>query len=251
VEDVSDVREKRIPGGCETAGAGLISGNVKAFADDLAKAFGLVQDNAELVQTYEEALDAGKSPQEAFGACMVQAAAEGLWGLTEKQLEQAFLKGFGDWNDSSVAKPSSMELVVYQPPEQDDFLTGFWLDDPPKSGKADFYVSPSGEAIPGEYESYIGDNQRSQILSQIEDQTLRSVVGQMYAKDSVIGTGSLAELVQFSNASGLKIVSKMEYRSAENSMNYINKRLRAGMLPSADKNILDEVIWTWDSALKG
>ena len=50
----------------------------------------LVKDNAELVQTYEEALDAGKSPQEAFGACMVQAAAEGLWGLTENSWKKRF-----------------------------------------------------------------------------------------------------------------------------------------------------------------
>ena len=74
-------------------------------------------------------------------------------------------------------------------------MTGFGADGTLGVTKqtADFYVSPSGDVIPGEYESYIGENQRNQILSQIEDQTLRSVVGQMYSKDSVIGTGSMPE----------------------------------------------------------
>ena len=145
----------------------------------------------------------------------------------------------------------NLSMVLYQSPEQDDFMTGFRGEDLQHSGKADFYVSPSGEVLPGEYESWIGENQRSTILSQIEDPTLKSVVGQMYSKDSVIGTGNLAELVHFSDTTGMYIVSKMEYRSAENAANYINKRLRAGMVSGMDKNILDTVMFTWNSVLRG
>lgn len=145
----------------------------------------------------------------------------------------------------------NLSMVLYQSPEQDDFMTGFRGEDLHPSGKADFYVSPSGEVLPGEYEGWIGENQRDTILSQIEDQTLRSVVGQMYSKDSVIGTGNLAELVHFSDTTGMYIVSKMEYRSAENAANYINKRLRAGMVSGMDKNILDTVMFTWSSVLRG
>ena len=118
-------------------------------------------------------------------------------------------------------------------------LCGIDADGTPGAAKrtADFSVSPSGDVIPGEYESYIGENQRNQILSQIEDQTLRSVVGQMYSKDSVIGTGSVAELISFSDAAGLQVVSRSKYRRAGNASRYANKMFRNGYLSTLDQNV--------------
>lgn len=139
------------------------------------------------------------------------------------------------------------EVVVYQPAERDDFLTGFWAEDPPKSGKADFYVAPNGDVLPGEYESWIGDNQRDQILSQIEDQTLRSVLGQMYSKDSVIGTGSLAELMSFYDRTGLMSVSEIERKGAEKAANYVHRQLFAGMISTAEKKVVEAALSIWDS----
>ena len=128
-------------------------------------------------------------------------------------------------------------------------MTGFGADGTLSTKKwtADYSVSPSGEVIPGEYESYIGENQRDQILSQIEDQTLRSVVGQMYSKDSVIGTGSVAELISFSDAAGLQVVSRSKYRRAGNASRYANKMLRNGYLSTPDQTVMAEIMRVWNN----
>ena len=228
-------------------GSGLISGNTKTFLEDLEDVVDFVKNSKELMQTYQDALEEGASAEAAFGKCVAQLASQGVWGLAEKKLEDAFLQGFWDTNDSTTVRPGErLAMVVYQPPEQDDFLIGFH-EDVQNSGKADFYVSPSGEVIPGEYESYIGENQRDQILSQIEDQTLRSVVGQMYSKDSVIGTGSVAELISFSDAAGLQVVSRSKYRRAGNASRYANKMLRNGYLSTPDQTVMAEIMRVWNN----
>ena len=130
--------------------------------------------------------------------------------------------------------------------QQDDFMTGFWGEDLQSSGKADFYVSPSGEVLPGEYESWIGENQRSQVLSQIEDLTLRSVVGQMYFNDSVIGTGSLPELIRFSEQNKLNLVGKSQYVRAEKASAYLSKQLYSGTLSFSEKKLLETLLGSWN-----
>ena len=139
----------------------------------------------------------------------------------------------------------NLALVLYQSPEQDDFMTGFWGEDLQSSGKADFYVSPSGDVLPGEYESWIGENQRSTILSQIEDPTLKSVVGQMYPKNSVIGTGSLPELIRFSEENGLNLVRESRYMLAKTLSDYLTQATHSGMVSLSDKNVLDMIMTSW------
>ena len=129
--------------------------------------------------------------------------------------------------------------------QQDDFMTGFRGEDLQHSGKADFYVSPSGEVLPGEYESWIGENQRSTILSQIEDPTLKSVVGQMYPKNSVIGTGSLPELIRFSEENGLNLVRESRYMLAKTLSDYLTQATHSGMVSLSDKNVLDMIMTSW------
>ena len=140
----------------------------------------------------------------------------------------------------------NLSMVVYQSPEQDDFMTGFRGEDLHPSGKADFYVSPSGEVLPGEYEGWIGENQRDTILSQIEDQTLRSVVGQMYSKDSVIGTGSLPELIRFSEHNGLNLISSSQYVRAEKVSAYLSKQLYNGSISFSEKTLLKAILGSWN-----
>ena len=127
-------------------------------------------------------------------------------------------------------------------------MTGFGADGTLGVTKqtADFYVSPSGDVIPGEYESYIGENQRNQILSQIEDQTLRSVVGQMYSKDSVIGTGSMPELIRFSEQNGLNLISESQYVRVERMYAYLTKQAYIGALSSSEKEVLKTIMAAWN-----
>ena len=103
----------------------------------------------------------------------------------------------------------------------------------------------SGEAIPGEYESWIGENQRNRILSQIEDQTLKSVVGQMYPKNSVIGTGSLPELIRFSEESGLNVVRKSRYILAEELSDYLTEATNDSVISLSDRNMLHKIMNSW------
>lgn len=140
----------------------------------------------------------------------------------------------------------NLSMVLYQSPEQDDFMTGFRGEDLQHSGKTDFYVSPSGDVLPGEYESWIGENQRSTILSQIEDPTLRSVVGQMYFNDSVIGTGSLPELIRFSEQNKLNLVGKSQYVRAEKASAYLSKQLYSGTLSFSEKKLLETLLGSWN-----
>ena len=228
-------------------GSGLISGNTKTFLEDLEDVVDFVKNSKELMQTYQDALEEGASAEAAFGKCVAQLASQGVWGLAEKKLEDAFLQGFWDTNDSTTVRPGErLAMVVYQPPEQDDFLIGFH-EDVQNSGKADFYVSPSGEVIPGEYESYIGENQRDQILSQIEDQTLRSVVGQMYSKEAVIGTGSVAETIRYLDMAGIPTVSTTDKIRAERAAKYMENQLRAGAISGSEKAVIEEITAMWNA----
>ena len=124
-------------------------------------------------------------------------------------------------------------------------LCGIDADGTPGAAKrtADFYVSPSGDVIPGECESYIGENQ---ILSQIEDQTLRSVVGQMYSKDSVIGTGSMPELIRFSEQNGLNLISESQYVRVERMYACLTKQAYIGALSSSEKEVLKTIMAAWN-----
>ena len=140
-------------------------------------------------------------------------------------------------------------MVVYQPAEQDDFLAGFRGEDLQHSGKADFYVSPSGDVLPGEYESWIGENQRSTILSQIEDPTLKSVVGQMYPKNSVIGTGSLPEQIYFAKATSLMIVDMPQFRRAEHICKYMEKVLQNRLPSASDREVIAKIVPMWNNML--
>ena len=71
--------------------------------------------------------------------------------------------------------------------------------------KADFYVSPAGEAIEGKYESWIGRNRRDEMMERAENQRLKNVVGQIYRADSVIGDGSLADRMMLEQQRGLPL----------------------------------------------
>ena len=225
-------------------GSDLVSGNMKTFLEDMENAADLVYNSAELTQTYQDALDEGLTPEEAFGECMLQITTESLKSFSEKKFNESFLKGFDA--EPYAAKPDeNLSMVLYQSPEQDDFMTGFWGEDLQSSGKADFYVSPSGEVLPGEYESWIGENQRSTILSQIEDPTLKSVVGQMYPKNSVIGTGSLPELIRFSEENGLNLVRESRYMLAKTLSDYLTQATHSGMVSLSDKNVLDMIMTSW------
>lgn len=128
-------------------------------------------------------------------------------------------------------------------------MTGFGADGTLGVTKrtADFYVSPSGEVIPGAYESYIGENQRDQILSQIEDQTLRSVVGQMYSKDSVIGTGSVAETIRYLDVAGIPTVSTTDKIRAERAAKYMENQLRAGAISGSEKAVIEQITAMWNA----
>ena len=83
-------------------------------------------------------------------------------------------------------------------------MTGFGADGTLGVTKrtADFYVSPSGEVIPGAYESYIGENQRSRVTESIEDDEIRAWVAEAYLPTSVIGDGSLADYIGFAKETG-------------------------------------------------
>ena len=225
-------------------GSDLVSGNMKTFLEDMENAADLVYNSAELTQTYQDALDEGLTPEEAFGECMLQITTESLKSFSEKKFNESFLKGFDA--EPYAAKPDeNLSMVLYQSPEQDDFMTGFRGEDLQHSGKADFYVSPSGDVLPEEYESWIGENQRSTILSQIEDPTLKSVVGQMYPKNSVIGTGSLPELIRFSEENGLNLVRESRYMLAKTLSDYLTQATHSGMVSLSDKNVLDMIMTSW------
>ena len=136
------------------------------------------------------------------------------------------------------------EVVVYQPAERDDFLTGFWAEDPPKSGKADFYVAPNGDVLPGEYESWIGDNQRDRVVESIEDDELRKVIAEAYLEASVIGDGSLMDYISFAKTTG---VAKHDYRTMIKSWyvtNHLGNILIGNSISDADRYYAE---WIFDS----
>ena len=228
------------------AGSNLLPDNTRDFLEKMDQAAGFVNNNVELMQTYQEALENGATGAEAFEECVKILVAEGLWNGMEKKLGGS-LSGNGSWDSEMAGSEENLGMVLYQPGEQDDFLTGFYADDTRTSGKADFYVSPSGEAIPGEYGGYIGDNQRAQILSQIDDQTLRSVVGQMYPKDSVIGTGSLAETIRYLDMAGMPTVSTTDRIRAERAAKHMENRLRTGALAGQEKALIEEITAMWNT----
>ena len=87
--------------------------------------------------------------------------------------------------------------------------------------KADFYVSPAGEAIEGKYESWIGRNRRDEMMERAENQRLKNVIGQVYFVDSVIGDGSMADMMRFGKNTG-KLETRM-VGSAEEKLRMLQR----------------------------
>jgi len=131
-------------------------------------------------------------------------------------------------------------LVVYEPKNSRDLLTAPGNSDTLKAtGGTDFYVAPGGEAIPAAYESWIGENQRDAVISNIDDHSLRSVVGQIYPQNSVIGEGSLIDQIYFSEATGLQVVRESDYRKIERLQKFLERQLDRGLLSENDKKMAE------------
>ena len=142
-------------------------------------------------------------------------------------------------------------LVVYEPKNNGDLLTAPGNGDTLKAtGGTDFYVAPGGETIPAAYESWIGENQRDVIVSKFDNQSLRSVVGQLYPKDSIVGDGSLMDRIRFAKMTGVPIVERGDYLDIQNIDRYLRKAIDSGTLSKGELETASQIIEALSEALE-
>lgn len=71
------------------------------------------------------------------------------------------------------------------------------------NSSSDFYVAPNGKAIPAKYQSWIGENQMQNVMSQCISQEAKKVIRQDFRKSSVIGDGDTYSIRVFELSTGL------------------------------------------------
>ena len=122
-------------------------------------------------------------------------------------------------------------------------MTGFGADGTLSTKKwtADYSVSPSGEVIPGEYESYIGENQRDRVTESIEDDEIRAWVAEAYLPTSVIGDGSLADYIGFAKETGAVKYDCSMMTRAWYVTNHLELTLFGASISKSDKRVAERV----------
>jgi len=62
---------------------------------------------------------------------------------------------------------------------------------------------------------------------------------------SGIGTGSLPELIRFSEENGLNLISSSQYVRAEKVSAYLSKQHYGGSLSFSEKTLLETILGSW------
>ena len=136
------------------AGSNLLPDNTKDFLEKVEQASGFVENNAELMQTYREELEDGKSPAEAFGECVKILVAEGIWNGIEKKLEGNRVVADA-LNSEDVNSVGNMGMVVYQSWPEDAFLDGFYADGTPGAAKRTATATGQGKISKPVFENVV------------------------------------------------------------------------------------------------
>lgn len=117
---------------------------------------------------------------------------------------------------------------------------------------ADFYVGQNGKALPAKYKNWIGENQFSKLYNEAQNSKLKNAIKQLYRKESFIGDGGTAAVINFERTTGINLGrnGNSHMQKGIDMLKYLKNKVLTEDLNKIDLELANKLIKDLESTIR-
>ena len=154
--------------------------------------------------------------------------------------------------DTIPPQVASTDLQALQLARENGNLTEIMEDGKlDHAAQPDYYASTNGKVLLAEYKDWLGENQRDKYMASVDDNYLKTIIGEIYRPGSIIGDGGTADSIRFERETGILLCRTGHIQKGRDMIRCLERFLKTDGLSLSDQLRVNQLLSDLREAVEG